>query len=217
MALIRVINPNSNQDVTDGLAKSLAPYAIAGKLEIRCETIESGPYGIESQQDIDAVALPLLHRMQARPADAHVIACYSDPGLALCRAEIAEPVFGIMECAIAMALARGGRFGVVALSETSIERHLKAIERMGLTARLAGERPVGVSVAESASDDALSGLLSAGRLLRNEDGADVVILGCAGMAGHRARIEQDLGVPVIDPTQAAVSIAAGALLAANPA
>lgn len=213
MALIRVINPNSNQAVTDGLAEAVAPFAVPGAIEIVCETLEEGPFGIETDSHVAQVAQPLVTRMRTRPADAQVIACYSDPGLDLCRAQIAEPVFGIMESGLTLALTRGRRFGVIALSEGSIERHVRAIDRMGLTSRLAAERPLGVSVAESAGSEVFPALAAAGETLRDEDGAEVIVLGCAGMACHRGRLEDFVGLPVIDPTQAAVGVALVTLLA----
>jgi Asp/Glu/hydantoin racemase len=80
---------------------------------------------------------------------------------------------------------------------------------MGLIDRLAGERPLDVSVAETASEGTLARMVETGRALVAEDGADVVIMGCAGMARHRRPLEDALGVPVIDPTQAAVAMAIG--------
>ncbi|MEM7058698.1 MAG: aspartate/glutamate racemase family protein [Pseudomonadota bacterium] len=213
MALIRVLNPNSNQDVTDGLADALFAFEIPGRIEITCETLESGPYGIESQRDVDSVAVPVVDRMKAHPADAHVIACYSDPGLALARAEVPAPVFGIQESAIAMALTRGERFGVIAIADASIPRHLHAIRTMGVEARLAAERALNLTVAETTGDAVFDRLAETGAQLCKTDGADVLILGCAGMARHRARLAAELECPVIDPAQAAVTHAIGVVLA----
>ena len=214
MALIRVINPNSNQAVTNGLSDALTPFAITDRVEIACETLEDGPFGIESQRDVESVVLPLVARMKQRPADAFVIACYSDPGLTLARAEIAAPVFGIQESAMAVALTRGERFGVIAIADASIPRHLRAIRTMGVGSRLAAERALNLTVAESATDDVFDRLADTGRALLSEDKADVLILGCAGMARHRVRLEAELGCPVIDPAQAAVTLAVGALVSA---
>lgn len=214
MALIRVINPNSNDAVTARLTAAVAPFAIPGRIEIVCETLERGPFGIESQRDVESVALPLVARMKERPADAFVIACYSDPGMALARAEIKAPVFGIQESAMTTALSRGERFGVIAIADASIPRHMRAIRAAGLESRLAGERALGLSVAESGEAGVFGRLEDVGRALRERDGADVIILGCAGMAPHRARLEAALGCPVIEPTQAAVAHALGAVLAA---
>jgi Asp/Glu/hydantoin racemase len=54
-------------------------------------------------------------------------------------------------------------------------------------------------------------MIEVGRMLVQQDGADVVVMGCAGMARHRAALQQALGIPVIDPIQAAISMAIGAV------
>jgi allantoin racemase len=78
--------------------------------------------------------------------------------------------------------------------------------------RLAGERPLNMSVAETASgDNTLARMVEVGRRLRDEDGAEAVVMGCAGMARHRRPLEEALGIAVIDPTQAAVTMAIGAI------
>jgi allantoin racemase len=71
-----------------------------------------------------------------------------------------------------------------------------------------------MSVAETASGDGtFVGMEAVGRALMEKDGADVIVMGCAGMARHRRPLEAALGVPVIDPTQAAVAMAIGAVQA----
>ncbi len=213
---ILVINPNSNQAVTDGLHEALAPFRLGGGPEIECLTLAEGPFGIESQLDSDSVILPLAQLVQSRPdAGAHVIACYSDPGLDACRSLAAAPVFGIQELGVLTALARGDRFGVIAIAEPSILRHRRFMRRMGVLDRLAGERALNMSVDDTARGaGTFDRLVEVGGALKAE-GAEVLILGCAGMARHRAPLERDLDVPVIDPTQAAVAMALGAVLAAK--
>ena len=103
------------------------------------------------------------------------------------------------------------RFGVLAIARASVARHLRYLRQMGLAARLAGERPLDISVAESARERALEKMLAVGKQLRDADGANVIVMGCAGMARHRAPLESALGIPVIDPTQAAVAMAIGAV------
>lgn len=212
MTVIRVFNPNSNQSVTDAIAASLKAFAAPGRISIVCETLETGPIGIETERHVASVVVPLVDRMKVRPASAYVIACYSDPGLALARDELDAPVFGIMESAVMQACTMGERFGVIALSKGAIRRHERGLRTMGMAHKLAAERPIGASVAESAGADALSTLEQAGEALRDKDGADTVILGCAGMARHRTALQESLGIPVIDPTQAAVAAALGAVL-----
>src|SRR5207237_3984491 len=179
--------------------------------EIVCETLRYGPYGIESQADVEAVTMPLRRRVEAdNQADCFVIACYSDPGLQVCREGTDRPVLGIAECGVLTALARAETFGVIAIAQRSIRRHVRYLRQMGLMDRLTRERPLNMSVAETASGEGtLAKMIEVGRALKDEDGSAAIVMGCAGMARHRQPLEQALGIPVIDPTQAAVTMALG--------
>ena len=211
---IHVINPNSNTVVTEGIADALHCMSFQDGPTIHCSTLEQGPYGIESQLDSDSVVVPLCERVtNDTDSDAFIIACYSDPGLHACRDATDRPVFGIAECGVLTALVRADQFGVIAIAAASIRRHTRYLRQMGLTERLAGERPLDMTVAHTAQgEDTLARMTDVGRQLRDEDGAGAIVLGCAGMARHRAPLEQALGIPVIDPTQAAVTMAIGALV-----
>ncbi|MGO4170824.1 aspartate/glutamate racemase family protein [Bosea sp. TAF32] len=211
---ILVLNPNSNEMVTEGLRQALVPLSFAEGPEIVCETLAEGPIGIETQEHVESVALPLRRLIEAaNDVDAFVIACYSDPGLHIAREGTQSPVFGIAECGVLTALTRADRFGVIAIKSRSIPRHIRYLRQMGLMDRLAGERPLEMSVAESASGEGtLARMIAIGRELRDEDGAGAIVMGCAGMARHRRPLEDALGVPVIDPTQAAVAMALGTIM-----
>ena len=206
---ILVINPNSNEAVTKGLAKELQSFNFSDGPEIVCVSLTQGPFGIESQADIEFVKLPLRNMVSERKdIEAFVIACYSDPGLQVCREATDRPVFGIQECAVLAAMAQGDRFGVIALQELSIRRHLIYLRQMGVMGRFAKERAVNLSVEECASGaKTFDKLCTVAQQLRDEDKADTVILGCAGMASHRSSLESRIGIPVIDPVEAAVSMA----------
>jgi allantoin racemase len=203
---IRVVNPNSNEAVTRGIDTALEPLRFANGPEIVCSTLAEGPFGVESQADAESVVMPLLRLIESdNSSDAFVIACFSDPGLHVCREGTPRPVFGIAECSVLAALARADRFGVIAIGQRSIARHARYLRQMGLMSRLAGERPLDMSVAETASGErTLDRMIEVGRELKERDGAAAVVMGCAGLA-----LEQALGVPVIDPTQAAVTMAIG--------
>ena len=151
---ILVINPNSNPAVTAGLDAALGAFRLAGGPSIRCTTLGDGPFGIESQRDVEQVTLPLRRLVeQDNAAAAFVIACFSDPGLHVCREVTQRPVFGINECGVLTALARGDRFGIIAILAKSVARHRRYLRQMGLAQRLAGERPLGLTVAETTSDE----------------------------------------------------------------
>jgi Asp/Glu/hydantoin racemase len=211
---ILVINPNCNDNVTRHLAAALQPLVFDGGPEIDCVTLAEGPFGIESQADVDSVSMPLRALVAAdNSADAYVIACYSDPGLQVCREATQRPVFGIAESGVLTALARGDRFGIIAVAQRSIPRHMRYLRQMSLTERCVGERPLNMTVAETASgSDTLERMIKVGRDLKDIDGANAIVMGCAGMARHRAALEDAIGIPVIDPTQAAVSMALGVVM-----
>ena len=213
---IIVINPNSNEAVTQGLNDALYAYKLEGGPKIECVTNHKGPFGIENQIDSDSVIPELLNVIAKRhDASAFVIACYSDPGIDACRSISQVPVYGILESGVLMALSRGDQFGVLAIGISSVKRHVKYMRKMGVLERCTGERPLNLSVEETVSGtETFDKLLFAGSQLI-DDGADVVILGCAGLAKHRVALEKSLRAPVIDPTQAAVGMALGNFLASN--
>ena len=140
-----------------------------------------------------------------------VIACASDPGIEAARSVTDRPVFGVFRSAVAAAAARAERFGVIAVVEASKARHLLALRAMGLAGRLAGEVALNVTM-ETLLEPARARaeLIAAGRELAAA-GAGAVVLGCTGMAHHRAAVAEAVGLPVIEPCQAGVLMAIGAV------
>ncbi|MHA1151391.1 MAG: aspartate/glutamate racemase family protein [Alphaproteobacteria bacterium] len=211
---IIVINPNSTVAVTEDIDRALAPLRFAEGPEIVCLTLAEGPPGIETQDHVDFVVAPIRRRVAAEEARAaaFVIACFSDPGLQEARKATAKPVFGIAECGLMSAMARAGRVGVIAILEASVARHRRFYRDRGIESRIAGELPLNLGVLELAEEKvAFARLTDVGARLRDETGAEVLVLGCAGMARYRKRLEETLGVPIIDPTQAAVTMAIAAV------
>jgi Asp/Glu/hydantoin racemase len=206
-----VINPNSSDRVTAGIDAALEPLRRFG-VPIRCVTLAEGPPGIETQAQADEVIAPMLRRAaQLEPeAAGFVIACFGDPGLHALRDRTALPVLGIQECAVMTALTMGQRFGVIAILPRSIPRHLRAFGAMAVMDRFAGDRALNLGVADLANaDTTLARMIAVGQTLRDDDGADVLIMGCAGMAQYRDRLEAALGIAVVDPCQAATTMALG--------
>jgi len=205
---IVVINPNSTEAVTEAMSAALDALRLPGGPEIECLTNADGPPGIESQADVDLAAVQTreIVARRANSASAFVIACYSDPGIHACREATDKPVYGIAESGVMCAMSTVERFGVVAILDKSIPRHLRYIRTLGFESRLAGERALGLGVVELSNMSVTYGrLLDTGKKLRDIDGAQAIVLGCAGMARYRNSLEEDLLLPVIDPTQAAVS------------
>ena len=209
---ILVINPNSTEAVTRDIDQAVEPLRMSGGPAIDCVTLKEGPPGIETQQHVDSVVQPLLNLVRAKEAEyaAFVIACYSDPGLHSVREATKKPVLGISECGILTALTLGHRFGVIAILEKSIPRHLRYVGALGVTERLAGELAVGIPVVELSNEEkTFRRMVEVGKALRERHGADVVVMGCAGMARYRKPLQDEIGIPVVEPTQAAVAMAIG--------
>jgi len=212
MNRILVINPNSTEECTRGIDEACAPLRMPGGPAIDCVTLKEGPPGIESQQHVDGVVSPMLKliRKKENQYSAFVIACYSDPGLHSIREATKKPVLGISECGILTALTLGQKFGVIAILSQSIPRHLRYVGAMGVSDRLAGELPVGLRVVELSDEKkTFRRMVETGKALRDQHGANVVVMGCAGMARYRKPLQDALGIPVVEPTQAAVTMAIG--------
>jgi len=209
---IYVINPNSSESVTLGIDAAVAPLRSPDGPQIMCLSLPEGPPGIQSQRDVDGIVVPMLRKAAEleESAAAFVIACFSDPGLFALREQSRHPVFGIAECGVLTALTLGHRFGVLAILPTSIPRHLRYFGAMGVTQRLAADPPIDLGVAELADESrTLSRMVEVGRMLKSVHGADVLVMECAGMARFRVPLEETLGIPVVEPTQAAVAMAVG--------
>lgn len=209
---ILVINPNSTEAVTRGIDEACAPLRMEGGPAIDCVTLKEGPPGIETQQHVDGVVAPMLKLIREKERDysAFVVACYSDPGLHSLREATRKPVLGISECGILNALTLGQKFGVIAILQQSIPRHLRYVGSLGVADRLAGEVAVGLPVVELSDEKKTFGrMVESGRLLRDTHGANVVVMGCAGMARYRKPLQDEIGIPVVEPTQAAVAMAIG--------
>lgn len=213
---IVVINPNSTRAVTEGMSRAVESLRRPDGPSIECITLEDGPPGVETQMDVESVVAPVCELVRGRndEAGAFVIGCYSDPGLYAAREVASAPVFGIAESAMATALTRGDRFGVISILPGSIPRHVRQVRAMGLETRFAGDIAVGFGVTELGDDGEVGERMEeTGRRLRDERGADVLILGCTGMARFQRPLEEALGLPVIEPTRAAVALALGVVTA----
>src|SRR2546423_658001 len=209
---ILVINPNCTEVVTQGIDQACEPLRVQGGPAIEAVTLKEGPPGVETQQQVDGVISHLVKMVKERDKDhsAFVIACYSDPGLHSVREATKKPVLGIAECGIVTAMTLGQKFGVIAILRKSIPRHLRYMGAMGVMDRLAAELPVDLPVLELSDEKKTFGrMLQVGKALKEQHGADVVVMGCAGMARYRKPLQEAIGIPVVEPTQAAVTMAIG--------
>jgi len=210
---ILLVNPNSSAACSAGIDAAVAGFRRADGPRIEVATVAEGPAGIYSWRDWHAAVGPLCRAVAAEQADVFLVACASDPGIEAVREVTAQPVLGVFRCAVAMALSRAERFGVIALVDASAGRHALALQAMGAQGRLAAEIAMNTTIEALLDPQATrAALIATGRALVAR-GAGAVVLGCTGMAGHRAAVEAATGVPVIEPCQAAVAQALGILAA----
>ena len=209
MSRILVINPNCSTACSAGIDAAIAPFRFAGGPLMEVATLAEGPPAIYTWRDWHAAVEPMCRLIERETADVFVVACASDPGIQAARAATDRPVLGVFRSAVAAAVARAERFGVIAIVEASKARHMAALRSMGLEQRLAAEVALNVTMDTLLDPEAARARLIAAGQEAVAAGAQTVILGCTGMAHHRAAVEQAIGVPVIEPCQAAVALALG--------
>lgn len=212
---IHVVNPNASAAMTEGIARAAEAAAPAGA-RVTTTGAAGGPLSIEGPLD-GARAVPwMLERIEeaeGRGADAHVIACFDDTGLEAARCLARAPVVGIGEAAAHCATLVADRFAVV----TSVPEALPVLRgnlaRYGLAARCAGLRAAGVPVLDidTGTPEALAAIRRETAAALNDDGADAILLGCAGMATLAADLSEEFACPVVEGISAGLALA-GALV-----
>lgn len=208
---IKIINPNTTQAFTDALQR-LADAVARPDAEILAVSPASGPSAIESFYD-EALAVPgVLEEIrkgdQEQDVDAYILACFGDPGLYAARELTDKPVLGIAEAAFHMAAMVSACFSVVTTSPRVrfMTEHL--VSRYGFDEQCKKIRTTPIQVLDLANspDTAIAKVIAECLKARDEDKAEAIVLGCAGMSQYRARIEAEIGIPVIDGTVAAVKL-----------
>jgi len=206
---IHVINPNTTRSMTLKIGAAAKAAASPG-VEVTAVNPGFGPASIEGYFD-EAFSVPgLIEEIAKAPdADAFVIACFDDTGLEAARCAAQAPVVGIGEAAFHMASLIAAKFSVVTTLARSIVPIEHNLAKYGLAPRCARVRAAEVLVLaleEPGSDARLSIEREIERALA-DDGAEAIVLGCAGMTDLARDLERKAGVPVLDGVACAVSLA----------
>ncbi|MGY9046526.1 hypothetical protein P775_23415 [Puniceibacterium antarcticum] len=211
---ILFINPNSSEEVTQGIAEALGPFAPAWPSGFESVCLPDGPATIATDLHVAEAATSLARLLQDRPdAAAYVVACFSDTGVEVMRSLTSRPVIGLQQTGILAALSRADLFRIIALSDKSRGRHRLRMCQSGVMSRFVASLDLGGASAEDVGHcaDTFDKSCEAGRALVRM-GAEAIVLGCASFAPQRPRIEEAIGVPVIDPVAAAAGLARAACL-----
>jgi allantoin racemase len=208
---ILIINPNTSEAMTDRI-RAVAEETKGHDCQVTVVCPDHGPVTIESSYD-EAFAIgptiDLVKQAGKEGYDAILLACFCEVGVEAAREISTVPVLGLEEATLAIALLLGEKFGIMTEKRPRVAMKVRHIRRYGLLERLAAVRPLELSVAELAADP--EGTKAAGmalaRRMVEEDGAEVIIMGCAAMAGYGADLERELGVPVLDPLKVTLKVA----------
>ncbi len=209
-----VVNPNTTASMTEKIGAAARSVAAPGT-EIVARNPEFGPVSIEGYYD-EVFCVPGLieevRRGVAEGCDATVVACFDDPGIDAARTVSPGPLIGICEAALKTASLLAERFTVVTTLSIAIPPMRRLAQRYGVSDSCvirAAEIPV-LALEDDASD-AGQHIRAEIRAAVDEDGAQAIVLGCAGMADLTARLTEEFGVPVIDGVAAAVKLLEGLL------
>ncbi len=209
---ILVINPNTTQAMTDEIAK-VARAAAGPGTEIECVSPPAGPRSIEGFTDEVLASyhtVDLVAQTNGR-YDGYVIACYGDPALAACREMTDVPVVGIAEASFHMAGLVAHRWSIVTVLPRVKPLLEELVERNGMERRCASIRCTPLTVLEIEEDIERTKrmMVDEGRAAIEDDDAEAILLGCAGLGPIDKTMQEALGVPVFDGTACAVKLLEG--------
>lgn len=215
---ILLLNPNTTESMTDGLAR-VARLAARGNTHVMPMTLTRGfPY-ISSRAEAQISGAIALEAIATREhdIDAVVIAAFGDPGLKAAREMFHIPIIGMAEAAMLSAMQLGERFSIVTFTPAMSRWYLDSVQDCGLLHRFASLRTPethdgNVNDVQARLRDSLCSLVNQ---CVQEDGADVVILGGAPLAGLTADLQPEVQALLVDPIWCAIR-QAEALVGAVP-
>ena len=202
-----LINPNISESVSE-LIRSEALRCAAPDTEIEVLTAPFGVAYIETRFEslLGAYATAQLAAEHHARFDAVVVAAFGDPGLAGLREVLPVPVTGLTEAALASAHLLGNRISVIAISQRIQAWYREVITAYGFGPRLASIRALDRPLASigGVQDEHLQALRILAERAVDEDGAEVIVLAGAPLAGLARVLQGQLPVPVVDGVSSAV-------------
>ncbi|MBC7094460.1 aspartate/glutamate racemase family protein [Thermococcus sp.] len=206
---ILVINPvgTSRWNETD---KKIYQSFASPETEIDVVSLDEGPISIETRKT-EAEAIPRIVETALKnheSYDAIIVNCCADPGVDIIRSLIDKPVIGPCESSLAISSTLGKKIGIVTVSKTGIPIFEELVRKLKFEELVVSIRATDLSVPEIEKDrDKTVELLLKECKKSEEEGAEVILLGCTGFAGFAKELEKHLSIPVIDPVGAATKMA----------
>lgn len=204
---ILIINPNSSQEMTRTIQTAAEKYA-AGDFEVACRCNTDAPKFIESYEDQirTAPGMIALLREHEEEFDAFVVACHCDPNLDVMKEITSKPVVGIGEASIKIASMLGHSFSVVSTADHSIPNKEALVGKYHLQGQLASVKAPPPEFKDAPDEEKF---FQAAQAAIADDGAEVIVLGCAGLSGLDKKLQAELGAPVLDSVVCGLIIASG--------
>jgi allantoin racemase len=198
-----VINPNTSPEMTTEI-EDTARRVFQPPWECLVTPAPGGPESLESWTDYHLASVAVLPLLEEYPdVDGVVLACFGDPGLYVLKEICTVPVVGIAEASMSLALLLGSRFGILAGMRRAVELMDSMVRTYGLEARYAGCEPLDMRVLDFEKDrTATLDVLARASMRLRERGADVLLLGCAGLTAFADDLHKRVQMPAIDPVEA---------------
>jgi allantoin racemase len=200
-------NPNSDEGMTAEIRDAARRYA-DGRFTVECLSTPGAPRFIETYADMAQAGPGLVRTMQQNQEkyDGFVLACHYDPHLDVLKEITAKPVVGIGEASLRFAAMLGHSFSLITTDEHSIPIHRNLIRKYELQDALASVRAPSVDMGSFAENERY---LKLARKTVASDGAEVIVLGCAGLSRLAKELQEATGVPVLDGVICALFLAEG--------
>lgn len=204
-----IINPNSSRKMTEDIRQTVEELTIPGfKADVVC--MDEAPEVLESFMDYTAAGAEVVKYVSkgiasAKAYDGILLACFGDPSLYALKEVSQVPVIGIAEASLSLSLLLGFKFSIAAAASKAKPMMESMVKGYGLESRMASVESLDLNIEAFLNKRQLleDKLTACGKEAMGK-GAEVLLLGCAGMTMISGKVEEALGIPVIDP------IAAGA-------
>ncbi|MDD2281965.1 MAG: aspartate/glutamate racemase family protein [Eubacteriales bacterium] len=209
MKKILLINPNSSEKMTSDIQDTVSRLNISD-IAVTVVKMPDAPEVLESFVDYTVAGtevIKYLNQLQAtgKQYDGVLLACFGDPCLYALKEICQVPVIGIAECAMSIALLLGFKFSILASSTKAKPMMEATVKAYGLEARMASVETFNLPIADFVNDKEVlrNSILNSSKAAKAK-GAEVLLLGCAGMTMIGDEIEALVGIPVIDPIKTGI-------------
>jgi len=207
---VKIVIPNSSIKFRDSQVEERKKAASPGN-EVEVVCLSHGPVSIESAYD-EALAAPYIieevKKAEKEGYDAVSLDCAMDTIVRAAREAVTIPVTSAGEASYLLALGLCRKFSVVTVLKSTADEIKENINKYGFGSRVASVRFANIPVLDLKDEEnAFKAILAEAKIAIENDGAEGIVLGCTGMSSLAKKLQQELGVPVVDPAVASLRLA----------